>query len=115
MLMHGMELATAVRHEVPVIWVINNNAALGTVWQRSQTQASAQLTLARRMDWAAFARLLGADGYSAGSVREFADALRTAVDKRRPTVIDVAGTLDFGADDPWFGASAHGTRDARVT
>ncbi len=44
MLMHGIELATAVRHRVPVIWVINDNRSLGTIQLRADSPAEAALS-----------------------------------------------------------------------
>ena len=108
MLMHGMELVTAVRYQVPVIWVVNNNAALGTVWQRAPSAAAAEMTLAPRLDWAAHAENLGARGFRASSLPELADALASARAARRPAVIDVRGRLDFVPEDPLFGGTAHG-------
>ena len=37
MLMHGMEIQTAARYRVPVIFLVINNSALGNVWLRAQT------------------------------------------------------------------------------
>ncbi|MBI3148371.1 MAG: thiamine pyrophosphate-binding protein [Betaproteobacteria bacterium] len=110
MLMHGLEIVTAVRYQVPVIWVINNNAALGTVWQRAPTPEAALLTLPPRLDWAAQAELCGAKGYRARTSEELASALLAALRTRQPAVIDVQGTLDFAPDDPLFGGTTHGQK-----
>lgn len=110
MLMHGTEMLTAVRYGLPVIWVVNNNAALGTVWQRAPTPEAARLTLTPRLDWAAQAELYGAKGYRAATSEELAIALSAAMRARRPAVIDVRGTLDFAPDDPLFGGTTHGQK-----
>lgn len=109
MLMHGLELVTAVRYQIPVIWVINNNAALGTVWQRAPNAAAAAMSLAPRIDWATQAQGLGALAYRAGNAAELADALASARAARRPAVIEVRGRLTFAPEDPLFGGTAHGS------
>lgn len=103
MLMHGLELATAVRYDVPVIWVINNNGGLGTVYLRSESAAAAAMATSQRIAWASFAKLLGAEGYEAASPEELEQALSIAIRQRKPTVIDVRGSLEFASDDPFFG------------
>jgi len=110
MLMHGSEMVTAVRYEIPVIWVVNNNAALGTVWQRAPTPEASRLTLAPRIDWAAQAEVWGAQGFRAETTEQLATALRAAGAARRPAIIDVRGTLDFAPEDSLFGGTAHGEK-----
>lgn len=110
MVMHGTEMLTAVRYGLPVIWVVNNNGALGTVWQRAPTPEAARMTLAPRLDWAAQAKLWGAQGYRAATSEELANALHAALRARQPAVIDVQGTLDFAPDDPLFGGTTHGQK-----
>ena len=61
MRMHGMEVATAARYRLPIIYVIIDNAALGNVWLRAHTQGPVPdaLTSLPDLDWASFARGLG--------------------------------------------------------
>ena len=61
MLMHGLEIQTAARYGIAVIFVVLNNSALGNVWLRAHQLGSraAALTEIPTHDWAGFARSLG--------------------------------------------------------
>lgn len=103
MLMHGMELATAVRYSIPVIWVINDNQALGTIRLRADSPMEADLTVGMPIRWAELAHLLGASAHVAETANELAAVLRLALQADGPTVIHVKGSLAFAADDTFFG------------
>jgi acetolactate synthase I/II/III large subunit len=64
MLMHGIEIQTAARHGLAIVYVVINNGALGNVYLRAKqmSPAAAALSLLRTHDWVQFARSLGADG-----------------------------------------------------
>jgi acetolactate synthase-1/2/3 large subunit len=89
--MHGLEVATAARYRLPVIFVVINNSALGNVWLRAHTEGPVptELTSLPDIDWAAFGVSLGCQGETVRHpddlVRTFAKALTNA----GPTVIDV--------------------------
>jgi acetolactate synthase-1/2/3 large subunit len=90
-------LPLAVEQGLPVIFLVMNNRAHGTI---SDLQSSA---FGRSHgcdfvgpdgnpyspDFAALGRACGADGYLIGEPGELIVALKTAVDRRRPAVIDV--------------------------
>ena len=61
MLMHGMEIQTAARYNIPVIFLVVNNGALGNVWLRAKEAGPGprELTELPVHDWAGFARSLG--------------------------------------------------------
>ncbi|BEL05865.1 biosynthetic-type acetolactate synthase large subunit [Actinoplanes sichuanensis] len=90
-------LPMAVEQGAPVIFVVMNNRSHGTI---SDLQAAnfgrsfgCDFTgpdgLPYSPDFAALARACGADGYPVTSAADFGDALRAALDARRPAVIDV--------------------------
>lgn len=92
-------LATAVAENAPVIWIIMNNNAFGTI--AGLQKANYGLTygtvfdkagsLAEQTpDYAAIARAYGCDGVRIASAAEFRPALEAAIASGRPTVIDVA-------------------------
>jgi acetolactate synthase I/II/III large subunit len=64
MLMHGLQIQTAARFNVPVIYVVINNAAFGNVWLRVVKMGAipSQLTSLPDHDWAGVARALGLHG-----------------------------------------------------
>ena len=60
MLMHGLEIQTAARFGLPVIYVVINNAAFGNVWLRASQMGPepSELTSLPDYDWAAMAKAL---------------------------------------------------------
>jgi acetolactate synthase-1/2/3 large subunit len=117
MLMHGMELHTAVRHEVPVVVVVVNNGAYGNIWFRARdiSPAAESLTAIDGIDWAGFARSLGAEGRTVDDPADLrpvlSSAFATADRARRPVLVDVR--VDKAAAkpiEPWTTA-AHAWED----
>ncbi|MGO9569990.1 MAG: thiamine pyrophosphate-binding protein [Desulfomonilaceae bacterium] len=104
MLMHGMEIQTAARFGVPVIWVVLNNSALGNVYLRAKKQGPgpASLTSLPTHDWAGFARSLGADGITVEAPDDLASAFKIALESERPFVVDVRCGKDYPTPvTPW--------------
>lgn len=90
-------LATAVESNVPVIWVIMNNCAFGTIagLQLAHYGTTTGTLFMKdgapfQADFAAIARAYGAEGVRVTSAAEFKPALEAAVAANRPFVIDVA-------------------------
>jgi acetolactate synthase-1/2/3 large subunit len=108
MLMHGMEIQTAARFDVPVIWVVINNGALGNVYLRAKKQGPgpAKLTSLPIHDWAGFARSLGADGATVETPDKLASAFNQALEADRPFVVDVRCGKDYTTPvTPWTHAA----------
>jgi acetolactate synthase I/II/III large subunit len=87
--MAGFELMTAVENNLPVIWVIFNDAEFKLVklYQLANYAKTGLVELAAP-DFAAYAAACGADGYHVDSIGEFRDAYSAALASPRPTVID---------------------------
>jgi acetolactate synthase-1/2/3 large subunit len=90
-------LATAVEEEIPVVWIVMNNYAFGTIAGLQKAHYGTTVgTLFRRdgepyqADFAAVARAYGAEGEKVTSAAEFRQVLERAVSSGRPFVIDVA-------------------------
>jgi acetolactate synthase-1/2/3 large subunit len=96
MRMHGIEIATAARYRVPVLFVVSNNSALGNVYLRARKEnaGAAEMTLLPEVDWAGFGRVLGAGGARVTAPQELAAALRAAVAAPGPYVPDVVTQRD---------------------
>jgi len=96
MRMHGMEIATAARYRVPVLFVVSNNSALGNVYLRAKkaNAGAAEMTMLPEVDWAAFGRVLGAGGARVEAPGDLAAALREAVAAPGPFVLDVVTQRD---------------------
>lgn len=91
MQMHGMEVQTAARFGLPVIYVVSNNQALGNVWLRMRKLGPEAMRLNETVDhdWAGFARALGAEGETVRKADELAPALERALASNKTVVIDV--------------------------
>jgi acetolactate synthase-1/2/3 large subunit len=91
MRMHGIEVATAARYKVPVLFVVSNNGALGNVWLRGRqaNPGAAEISTLPDVDWAAFAHSLGAGGRRVGRPEEIAPALEEGLRYGGPFVVDV--------------------------
>ena len=78
MQMHGMEIQTAARYGLPIIYLVLNNGALGNVWLRAHQYGPlpAELTSIPDHDWAGFARALGAEGFTVSDPAELGEDLR---------------------------------------
>ncbi|MFC1925405.1 thiamine pyrophosphate-binding protein [Chloroflexota bacterium] len=90
-LMNGMEVAAAVSHNIPVVWIIMNNARLGLVHELQKFTLGEKTvsTVFNRIDVAKVAEGLGAQGISIHRPGELARVLPQALASGRPTVIDV--------------------------
>jgi len=85
------ELSTAVNYDVPVVVALLNNGYLGMVrqwqdlfWNKRYSDTCIEV----QPDFAKLAEAFGAVGITVDSPDQVADALRTAIDCGRPTVID---------------------------
>ena len=89
--MNMNEIATAVRHNIPVIQVVVNNHVLGMVrqWQNLfYGQRYSATVLNDAVDFVKLAEAMGAKGIRAASREEFADAFARALTLGKPVVID---------------------------
>ncbi|MDR3492083.1 MAG: thiamine pyrophosphate-binding protein [Gammaproteobacteria bacterium] len=89
--MEGIEIATAARYQLPIIYVVINNAALGNVWLRAHTEGPVPdaLTVLPDLDWAGFSKALGGNGITVTHPDELANAFSIALKNKGPTVIDI--------------------------
>lgn len=95
--MQGIEIATAARYRLPIVYVVINNAALGNVWLRAHQLGPIpdQLTSLPDIDWAAFSKSLGGNGITVKDPQDLEQAFETALKNNGPTVIDVKADKRF--------------------
>lgn len=95
--MHGLEVATAARYQLPIVYVVINNAAFGNVWLRAHQEGSlpSELTSLPDIDWAMFSQSLGGNGITVKHPDALAEAFSVAFKNRGPTVIDVKADKRF--------------------
>lgn len=91
MLMHGIEVQTAARYRLPIVYMVLNNGALGNVWLRAHQLGAlpAELTTVADHDWAGFGRALGAIGMTVTDPSMLGKALQDAVAANTTVVVDV--------------------------
>ncbi|HTV92730.1 MAG TPA: thiamine pyrophosphate-dependent enzyme, partial [Verrucomicrobiae bacterium] len=109
MRMTGMEIATAARYGLPVIYVVINNAALGNVYlrMRSEGPVPVELTELPMHDWVGLARALGADGVTVEDPALLGAALVRAFEAKSTFVVDVHCDRDAATPvAPWSQARA---------
>jgi acetolactate synthase-1/2/3 large subunit len=90
-------LATAAEENIPVVWIIMNNYAFGTIAGLQKAHYGTTLgTLFERdgnpysPDYAAIAKAYGVEGIKIEAAEEFKPALQRAIKSNKPVVIDVA-------------------------
>jgi acetolactate synthase-1/2/3 large subunit len=91
--MNGLELLTAVEHDVPVIWIVENNNMHGITWHCSKLLSGGvgmQAALARRpIEIAAMARAMGLYVRVVERPGQMQDAVRDSLRNGGPALIEV--------------------------
>lgn len=96
--MNMNEIATAVRHQVPIIQVVINNHVLGMVrqWQDLFYEKRYSATVLNdAVDFVKLAEAMGAEGVRAATKEEFEEEFAYALKSKKPIVID----CQIGCDD----------------
>ncbi len=91
-LMNGMEVATAVNYNLPVIWIILNDAHLGMVYHGQKMAPNARVVAStfKRVDFCKVAEGLGAQGIRIEKPGEInMNMMDEIIASGRPTVLDV--------------------------
>ena len=89
--MNMNELATASRYDIPVIQVVINNHVLGMVrqWQTLfYGQRYSNTVLEDKVDFCKVAQALGCEAIRVTKREEVADAIKKAIDMKKPVLID---------------------------
>jgi acetolactate synthase-1/2/3 large subunit len=89
----GFELMTAVRYNIPVIWIIFDDCEFKLIklYQLSAYHESGLVDFPNP-DYVAFARACGAQGFRVESLAGFEAALLDALSSGKPTLIDASIT-----------------------
>jgi acetolactate synthase I/II/III large subunit len=90
-MMNGQELATAVQHSLPVIFVVVNNGMYGTIRMHQERHYPDRVigTDLVNPDFAALARAYGASGETVTRTVEFAPAFQRAMAAGKPSLIEI--------------------------
>ena len=92
MQMEGREISTAVRYNVPVIWIVYNNNLLGNINLRAKKMGeyADELTQTAGINWADFAKSLQCQASKVSTKEQLVRAFKKAVKSKAPYLIDVA-------------------------
>jgi acetolactate synthase-1/2/3 large subunit len=91
MLMHGMEVHTAARENVPMVIALMNNESYGNIYYRASAMGPGpeHLTDIPGIDWVAFAESLGAQGERVDHPDDIAAATGRALEATGPYLLDL--------------------------
>jgi acetolactate synthase-1/2/3 large subunit len=89
-MMNGMEVATAVNYNIPVVWIVHNNAKLGLVHDlQSFTLGEKHVaTTFKQVNIAEIARGIGAISYNVKKPGQLKKILPEAIALKKPVVIE---------------------------
>jgi acetolactate synthase-1/2/3 large subunit len=90
--MTGLEIHTAVEHDLPVVWIVLNDSGFGMVDQGESLIKGRRISPSRYrqpINAAAVAQAVGATAFRVDAPDEFEVAVREAVRLRRPCLVDV--------------------------
>jgi acetolactate synthase-1/2/3 large subunit len=110
MLQNGIEIQTAARHRLDVLYVVFNNGALGNVYLRARRMGDgpAHLCELPTHDWAAFAGALGVRGVRVEDPSRLASAFAEFVERGGPMLVDVRCDREAPTPvAPWAEAARH--------
>ncbi|MDB5955882.1 thiamine pyrophosphate-binding protein [Ramlibacter sp.] len=107
---HLAELETALRYDLPITVVVNNNSGFGQdacnmVARGMPMEQVRELAAFRSTDFAAIARSFGANGIRVTQTSQLRGALDEAMNADKVTVVDVATDFLGRAPDPWAPAA----------
>ncbi|MDR2203761.1 MAG: biosynthetic-type acetolactate synthase large subunit [Nitrososphaerota archaeon] len=91
-IMSEQELACSITEDIPVIVIVLNNSVLGMVaqWQRTlYDRRYSAINLGKTPDFVKLAEAYGAQGIRTESIDKFKKAIKTAINSKITTVIDV--------------------------
>ncbi|MDI1292740.1 MAG: thiamine pyrophosphate-binding protein [Methylobacter sp.] len=88
MRMHGMELATAARYQIPIIFIICNNAAYAATASYLQPKNYSMVQLPT-IDWVGFAAAIGINGIKVDRQSDLELAIKQTQTIHQPFVIEV--------------------------
>ncbi|MBF0408843.1 MAG: thiamine pyrophosphate-binding protein [Candidatus Riflebacteria bacterium] len=90
-MMHGLEVATAVNYNIPVIWVIMNDSRMNMIYQGEslQNKKGTENYCFKPVDFSLIAKGMGAEGIRVEKPEEIIPAVKHALDIKKPAVLDV--------------------------
>ncbi len=91
--MNGMELLTAVEHDIPVVWIVEHNNMHGIIWHGSrrlgEDRAMESVRYVKRVEIAAMARAMGLRAWVVDRPGQLQQVLLEALAAKVPALIEV--------------------------
>jgi acetolactate synthase-1/2/3 large subunit len=90
-LMNGQEIATAMRYDAAVIFIVVNNGMYGTIRMHQERDYPGRVygTALRNPDFAAYARAFGAHGETVDKTADFAPAFERCLAAGKASLIEI--------------------------
>lgn len=96
MQMHGIELKTAIKYNKPVLVIINNNSAFGSIYKRflKVSDQLARMASITGIDWNTFAKSFGSEVFDITSEEDFSKHLRDYFCEPKLTILNVRTPIE---------------------
>jgi acetolactate synthase-1/2/3 large subunit len=92
-LVNGQKFATAVQYELPIIVIVVDNGAYGTIRMDQEREYPGRV-YATELDFAAYARAFGEYGIYVGRTADFPDGFAAARQSGKPAIIHLKTDLE---------------------
>jgi acetolactate synthase-1/2/3 large subunit len=91
MQMHGIELKTAIKYDKPLLVVIMNNNALGSIYKRYKkiSNYAAEMASITEIDWELFARSFNAEVFTVDSDESLGHKIQMCFSNKKLTILNV--------------------------
>ena len=95
-LMNGQEFATAVQYNLPIVFIVCDNASYGTIRMHQEREFPGRVvgTELRNPDFAAYARAFGGFGVTVERTEDFPQAFKAAHEAGVPSIIHLKIDVD---------------------
>ena len=105
---HFTELETAIRSDIPTITIVNNNNALNqeydifmNAYDGKPSDKWTEMWYFNKVSFAELANNMGAFGIKVSNPDDIKDAIKQAIDSKKPSIIEIEGDVDALAPTAW--------------
>ena len=105
---HFTELETAIRSDIPTITIVNNNNALNqeydifmNAYDGKPSDRWTEMWYFNKVSFAELANNMGAFGIKVTNPDDIKDAIKQAIDSKKPSIIEIEGDVDALAPTAW--------------
>ena len=105
---HFTELETAIRSDIPTITIVNNNNALNqeydifmNAYDGKPSDRWTEMWYFNKVSFAELANNMGAFGIKVTNPDDIKDAIKQAIDSKKPSIIEIEGDVEALAPTAW--------------